>query len=43
MPIHTILTATFTWGLCPQTPGIYRFRAGMLPIGRLAPPLHSGL
>src|SRR5271155_4122221 len=32
----------FNWGLCPQPPGIYRFRARMLLVGRLAPPLHSG-
>jgi len=30
------------WGLCPQTPGIYRFCARMLLAGRLTPPHHSG-
>ena len=40
--------AFFSWGRCPQTPGIYRFPAGMLVfLGRLAPPRwralpHSG-
>jgi len=36
--------AFFTWGRCPQTPGIYRvFRQnGCSLLGRLAPPRHSG-
>jgi hypothetical protein len=36
--------AFFTWGRCPQTPGIYRvFRQNDCSImGRLAPPRHSG-
>jgi hypothetical protein len=36
--------AFFSWGRCPQTPGIYRiFRQnGCSLLGRLAPPRHSG-
>jgi hypothetical protein len=36
--------AIFSWGRCPQTPGIYRvFRQnGCSLLGRLAPPRHSG-
>jgi hypothetical protein len=40
--IHSVAKSFLTWGLCPQTPGIYRFCARMLPKGRLAPPSHSG-
>lgn len=27
------MRVVFTWELCPQIPGIYRFRAGMLLVG----------
>jgi hypothetical protein len=30
------------WGLCPHTPGIYRFGARMTGGGGLLPPRHSG-
>ena len=42
LPDKAATGIVFTWGRRPQTPGIYRFRARMLLVGRLTPPHDSG-